>query len=95
MSQTAETAQEHARDAMEQLMRVSLITQQTLKFHRQTGTPKATRLSEILESVLTLFSSKLNGGRHCRGCAGRAGGERGLHAERDTADLREPGGERD
>ena len=40
-------------------MRVSLITQQTLKFHRQAGSPKSTLLSEVLESVLVLFRSKL------------------------------------
>jgi len=44
---------------MDQLMRVSLITQQTLKFHRQTGVPKSTLLSEVLDSVLVLFRSKL------------------------------------
>jgi PAS domain S-box-containing protein len=59
MAETADAAQEHARVAMDQLMRVSMITQQTLKFHRQTGLPKAVRLSEILESVLTLFRSKM------------------------------------
>jgi two-component system CheB/CheR fusion protein len=59
LAETAETAQEHARHALDQLMRVSLITQQTLKFHRQTGTPKDTRLSEVLDSVLVLFRSKL------------------------------------
>ncbi len=59
LAQTAETAQEHARDALEQLMRVSLITQQTLKFHRQAGAPQMTRLSEVLESVMALFRNKL------------------------------------
>jgi PAS domain S-box-containing protein len=59
LAETAETAQEHAHHALEQLMRVSLITQQTLKFHRQAGSPKSTRLSEVLESVLALFRSKL------------------------------------
>ncbi len=59
LAQTTETAQEHARHALDQLMRVSLITQQTLKFHRQAGAPKITRLSEVLESVLALFRSKL------------------------------------
>lgn len=59
LAETTETAQEHANRALEQLMRVSLITQQTLKFHRQAGTPKRTRLSEVLESVLVLFRSKL------------------------------------
>jgi PAS domain S-box-containing protein len=59
LAETAEIAQEHARHALDQLMRVSLITQQTLKFHRQAGAPRSTRLSEVLESVLALFRSKL------------------------------------
>ena len=59
LAETTETAQEHARQALDQLMRVSLITQQTLKFHRQAGSPKSTRLSEVLDSVLVLFRSKL------------------------------------
>ena len=59
LSETTENAQEHAQHALDQLMRVSLITQQTLKFHRQTGSPKSTRLSEVLDSVLVLFRSKL------------------------------------
>ena len=59
IAETAKAAQEHARAALEQLMRVSLITQQTLKFHRQAGTPKLTSLSEILNSVLAMFRGKL------------------------------------
>jgi two-component system CheB/CheR fusion protein len=59
MAKTAETANEHARHALDQLMRVSLITQQTLSFHRQAGAPKMTRLSEVLESVMALFRGKL------------------------------------
>jgi len=62
LAQTTETAQEHARHALDQLMRVSLITQQTLKFHRQAGAPKVTMLSEVLESVLVLFRNKLAAG---------------------------------
>jgi PAS domain S-box-containing protein len=56
---TPEAAQEHAREALEQLMRVSMITQQTLKFHRQAGAPKLTSLSEVLNSVLSMFRGKL------------------------------------
>jgi PAS domain S-box-containing protein len=59
LTETPETAQEHARAALDQLMRVSMITQQTLKFHRQTGAPKLTSLSEILNSVLAMFRGKL------------------------------------
>jgi PAS domain S-box-containing protein len=55
----AETAQEHAREALDQLMRVSMITQQTLKFHRQTGSPRLTSLSEVVNAVLSMFRGKL------------------------------------
>ena len=55
----AETAQKHAREALDQLMRVSMITQQTLKFHRQTGSPRLTSLSEVVNSVLSMLRGKL------------------------------------
>jgi PAS domain S-box-containing protein len=48
-----------AQQALDELMRVSLITQQTLKFHRQAGTPHPTRLSEVLHTVLALFRGRL------------------------------------
>jgi PAS domain S-box-containing protein len=54
-----EDAQMYARSAMDELMRVSLITQQTLKFNRQPGTPKVVQLSELIEAVLVLFRGKL------------------------------------
>ncbi len=59
LSDSAEDAQKHASAAMDELMRVSLIAQSTLKFHRQTGSPKVTVLSDVLNSVLTLFRAKL------------------------------------
>jgi PAS domain S-box-containing protein len=52
-------AQVYARTAMDELMRVSLITQQTLKFNRQPGIPKVVQLSELIEAVLVLFRGKL------------------------------------
>jgi PAS domain S-box-containing protein len=58
LTETASTAQEHARAALEQLMRVSMITQQTLKFHRRAGVPRLTRLSEVLDSVMGMFRGK-------------------------------------
>ncbi len=58
-AETTETARAHARQALEELMRVSLITQQTLKFHRQPGAPAITRLSEVVAVVLSLFRPKL------------------------------------
>ncbi len=58
-AETIGTARVHARQALDELMRVSLIAQQTLKFHRQPGAPAVTRLSEIVAAVLALFRSKL------------------------------------
>ncbi|MGB6687134.1 MAG: PAS domain-containing protein [Terracidiphilus sp.] len=59
LAETAEAARSQAQVALEELMRISLITQQTLKFHRQAGAPKPTLLSEVVESVLVLFRAKL------------------------------------
>lgn len=60
LADTLESAQESAQSALDEVMRVSLITQQTLKFHRQTGAPKETLLSEVIESVVALFHGKLH-----------------------------------
>jgi PAS domain S-box-containing protein len=60
---TIEAARKHADVALDELMRVSLITQQTLKFHRQTGAPQETLLSEIVASVLALFHARLQTAR--------------------------------
>jgi PAS domain S-box-containing protein len=59
MADQVESAKERARTALDELMRVSMITQQTLKFHRQTGTPRETQLSELVESVLALLRARL------------------------------------
>jgi PAS domain S-box-containing protein len=59
ISESVEQAQTQAASALEELMRVSLVTQSTLKFHRETGTPRVTMLSEVMESVLTMFRGRL------------------------------------
>jgi PAS domain S-box-containing protein len=61
ISQTESTdeVREHAQLALDELMRISMITQQTLKFHRQTGKPKPVMLSELIQTVLALFRAKL------------------------------------
>jgi signal transduction histidine kinase len=59
ITSTAADTLAHAQRALEELMRVSLVTQSTLKFHRQAGAPRITRLSEVLESVLALFRARL------------------------------------
>jgi two-component system CheB/CheR fusion protein len=58
-AESAETARLQASQALEELMRISLITRQTLQFHRQLGAPAVARLSEIVAAVLTLFRGKL------------------------------------
>ena len=58
-SDSIEAARDHAHEALSQVMRVAHITQQTLKFHRQTEAPRITRLSEEVDSVLSLLQGKL------------------------------------
>jgi PAS domain S-box-containing protein len=60
LTETTEEAQRHAAGALDELMRISLIAQSTLKFHRQTGTPKVVLLSEVLGTVVTLFRAKMH-----------------------------------
>jgi len=59
LTESTEQAQAHARSALDELLRVSLITQSTLKFHRQSGLPRITMLSEIVEAVVALFRGRL------------------------------------
>ena len=59
IAETAEQARVQASEALEELMRVSLITQSTLKFHRESGAPRIALLSELMDSVLTMFRGKL------------------------------------
>ncbi len=46
--------------AQEELERVSEITQQMLRFHRQSTSPQPTNLADILESVLKLYQSRIH-----------------------------------
>ncbi|MBW8869212.1 MAG: hypothetical protein JF563_00260, partial [Acidobacteriales bacterium] len=62
ISETREQAQLQASNALDELMRVSMVAQSTLKFHRETGTPRSTMLSEVLDSVLTMFRGRLRTG---------------------------------
>jgi PAS domain S-box-containing protein len=61
LTDTTEQAQKHAASALDELMRISLIAQSTLKFHRQTGTPKVVLLSEVLDTVIALFRARMQG----------------------------------
>ncbi len=60
IAETADAARPYARQALDELMRVSLITQQTLKFHRQPGMPAVILLSEVVTAVLALFHGKMH-----------------------------------
>jgi PAS domain S-box-containing protein len=59
ISDSAEQARSHASNALDELMRISLVAQSTLKFHRESGAPRIALLSEVLDSVLTMFRGKL------------------------------------
>lgn len=59
LTETPEEIHKHARLAMDELMRVSKITQQTLQFSRQQGESKLVKLSQIVEVVLGVYRSKL------------------------------------
>jgi PAS domain S-box-containing protein len=73
-AETTEAVRGNARQALDELMRVSLIAQQTLKFHRLPGAPAVTRLSEVVAVVLSLFRPKLRS-------AGIAAHVRAVHEE--------------
>lgn len=45
--------------AQKELDRVAQITVQTLRFHRQSSRPAATRVSDLVETVLALFDSRI------------------------------------
>jgi signal transduction histidine kinase len=52
-------AEEWAKSAQHQVARVSDITQQTLRFYRQSSRPSITSLPELIDSVLTLHQGRL------------------------------------
>ncbi len=60
LTQSSEESHGYARSALDELLRVSLITQSTLKFHRQPGLPRITRLSEVVEGVVQMYRARLN-----------------------------------
>jgi two-component system, chemotaxis family, CheB/CheR fusion protein len=55
----AAEAKSYAAQALEEVGRVSHITQQTLKFYRQSTAPTSVQVSEILDSLLVLYNGKL------------------------------------
>jgi two-component system CheB/CheR fusion protein len=54
-----EVAQKYSAQALEEVARVSQLTQQTLKFYRQASAPSSVQISEVVDSLLLLFRGKL------------------------------------
>lgn len=59
ITDTVEQARVQASAALDELMRISLVAQSTLKFHRESGAPRVVLLSELMDSVLMMFRGKL------------------------------------
>jgi two-component system CheB/CheR fusion protein len=55
----AAAARAFTAQALEEVGRVSQITQQTLKFYRQSTSPSSVQISEILDSLLVLYHGKI------------------------------------
>ncbi len=55
-----ETARNYVTMAEYELRRIAEITQQTLRFYRQSTLPARATMSELLDSVLSLYQSRLN-----------------------------------
>jgi two-component system CheB/CheR fusion protein len=58
-----ETMKEYTAQALQELSRLSHITQQTLRFHRQSTEPSEVKVSELMDSILMLFGGKLAANR--------------------------------
>ena len=59
-SDLPEPARQYATMAEYEVRRISEITQQTLRFYRQPTQPARTALSELLDSVLSLYQGRIN-----------------------------------
>jgi signal transduction histidine kinase len=60
-SDLPQTAQQYVSMAEYEVHRIAEITQQTLRFYRQPTQPARATLSELLDSVLSLYQGRING----------------------------------
>ncbi len=92
---SAQEARMQASTALDELMRVSLVTQSTLKFHRQTGAPKT--LIAFRGHRLRAHHVSWQAPDHRNRCRDEdgAGNPDHLHGERDAADFCESYWQRD
>jgi signal transduction histidine kinase len=58
-SESMEDVQQYADLAQEELARVTEITLQTLRFHRQNSTPIRLNLAEMLRALMTLYAGRI------------------------------------
>lgn len=58
-SQSMDDVQDYARIAQEELARVTEITVQTLRFHRQQSKPSQVDMAELLRTVMSLYTGRL------------------------------------
>jgi PAS domain S-box-containing protein len=54
-----ENAQNYLETAERELRRVSVISSQTLRFHKQSTNPRSVTIAELLESVLSIYQGRL------------------------------------
>ncbi|HTB96265.1 MAG TPA: ATP-binding protein, partial [Terracidiphilus sp.] len=59
LTDNPEETHKYSQRALDEVLRVSLITQSTLKFHRQPGTPRIAMLSEVMEGVVAMFRGRM------------------------------------
>jgi PAS domain S-box-containing protein len=60
LEEMPEMAEQYLAMAEQQVHRISEITQQTLRFYRQPTQPARSTMAELLDSVLSLYQSRLN-----------------------------------
>jgi PAS domain S-box-containing protein len=60
ISELPEPAQKYVTMAEHEVQRIAEITQQTLRFYRQSTQPARATLAELIDSVLSLYQSRLN-----------------------------------
>src|SRR6202789_4022106 len=58
-SESMEDVQRYAETAQEELLRVTEITLQTLRFHRQNSRPAELDLAELLRALMSLYAGRM------------------------------------
>ena len=94
-SELPDAALQYVTMAEYEVRRIAEITQQTLRFYRQPTQPARTTLAELLDSVLSLYQSRLNALDIRVERDYDAGDDSVLLCRRNPPGLRQPGGQCD